>query len=97
VKQSLVDKLQQLVARSEELEALMSDPTIISDQNRFRDLSKEYAQLGPVVALFNRYQQLQADQAARRAGAMPESTPTSAASSSASSSPPRLHGKRQPR
>jgi len=64
VKQSLVDKLQQLVARSEELEALMSDPTIISDQNRFRDLSKEYAQLGPVVALFNRYQQLQADQAA---------------------------------
>jgi peptide chain release factor 1 len=64
VKQSLVDKLQQLVARAEELEALLSDPIIINDQNRFRDLSKEYAQLEPVVALFNRYQQAQADQAA---------------------------------
>jgi peptide chain release factor 1 len=64
VKQSLVDKLQQLVARAEELEALLSDPIIISDQNRFRDLSKEYAQLEPIVALFNHYKQVQADQTA---------------------------------
>jgi len=64
VKQSLVNKLQQLVARSEELEALLSDPDIIGDQNRFRDLSREYSQLEPVVALFNRYDQAQADQAA---------------------------------
>jgi len=64
VQQSLVEKLQQLTARSEELEALLSDPDIIGDQNRFRDLSKEYAQLGPVVALFSQYQLALADQAA---------------------------------
>ncbi|MAF83844.1 MAG: peptide chain release factor 1 [Gammaproteobacteria bacterium] len=64
MKQSLVNKLQQLVARSEELGALLSDPNIITDQNRFRDLSKEYAQLEPVIALFNDYEQAQADQTA---------------------------------
>ena len=64
MKQSLVDKLQQLAARSEELGALLSDPDIINDQNRFRDLSREYAQLEPVVALFSQYEQAQADQTA---------------------------------
>jgi len=64
MKQSLIDKLQQLVARSEELEALLADPDIINDQNRFRDLSKEYAQLEPVIALFRQYERAQADQAA---------------------------------
>jgi peptide chain release factor 1 len=62
VKQSLINKLQQLVARSEELGALLSDPDIIQDQNRFRDLSKEYAQLEPVIALFRDYEQARADQ-----------------------------------
>jgi len=61
VKQSLVDKLQQLVARSEELGGLLSDPDIISDQNRFRDLSKEYAQLENIVGLTRSYELAQAD------------------------------------
>jgi len=64
VKQSLVDKLQQLVARSEELGALLSDPIVINDQNRFRDLSREYAQLEPVIELFRQFERAQADQAA---------------------------------
>jgi len=64
VKQSLVDKLQQLVARSEELGALLSDPVIINDQNRFRDLSREYAQLEPVIELFRQFERVQADQTA---------------------------------
>ena len=64
MKQSLVDKLQQLVARSEELGALLSDPGVIKDQNRFRDLSKEYAQLEPIIELFGQYERAQADQAA---------------------------------
>jgi len=66
VKQSLIDKLQQLVARSEELSGLLSDPDIIGNQNRFRDLSKEYAQLGPVVALTRDYERAQADLAAAK-------------------------------
>ena len=56
MKQSLVDKLQQLVARSEELGALLSDPDVINDQNRFRDLSKEYAQLESIVDLTRSYE-----------------------------------------
>jgi peptide chain release factor 1 len=61
VKQSLVDKLQQLVARSEELGGLLSDPDIIGDQTRFRDLSKEYAHLESIVDLTRSYEQAQAD------------------------------------
>ena len=64
MKQSLVDKLQQLVARSEELGALLSDPGVINDQNRFRDLSKEYAQLEPIIDLFGQYERAQADMTA---------------------------------
>jgi peptide chain release factor 1 len=56
MKASLLQKLTSLVERHEELSALLSDPTIISDQTRFRDLSKEYAQLEPVVACFTHYQ-----------------------------------------
>jgi peptide chain release factor 1 len=64
VKQSLIDKLHQLAARSEELGGLLSDPEVIGDQNRFRDLSKEYAQLEPVVTLFQAFQQAEEDRAA---------------------------------
>ncbi len=64
MKQSLVDKLQQLAARAEELGGLLSDPDIIGNQNRFRDLSKEYSQLEPIVALFRQFQQSRADRAA---------------------------------
>lgn len=42
-------KLQNLFERYEELKELLSDPTVTSDLNRYRDLSKEYAQLEPTV------------------------------------------------
>ena len=48
MKASIAEKLQQLAARSEELGHLLGDPQVISDQQRFRELSKEYAQLEPV-------------------------------------------------
>jgi peptide chain release factor 1 len=44
------------VDRHEELAASLSDPQVINDQTRFRDLSKEYAQLQPLVQCFQRYQ-----------------------------------------
>ncbi len=62
MKQRLIHKLQQLVSRSEELGGLLSDPDIINDQNRFRDLSREYAQLEPVVTLYREFEHAQADQ-----------------------------------
>lgn len=56
MKSSLLNKLTSLVERHEELAALLSDATIINDQSRFRDLSKEYAHLESIVECFRRYQ-----------------------------------------
>ena len=58
---SIQAKLETLVYRLEEISALLADGDVIGDQNRFRDLSKEYAQLSPVVDCFNRYQSTLAD------------------------------------
>ena len=61
MKESVIRKLEGLLERHEELQALLSDASIISDQDRFRALSKEYSQLEDVVAGFKGYQQAQAD------------------------------------
>ncbi|MCG8413103.1 MAG: peptide chain release factor 1 [Pseudomonadales bacterium] len=58
MKQSIRLKLDNLKDRFDELEALLSDADIISDQNKYRDLSKEYAELEDVVKSFNRYQEV---------------------------------------
>src|SRR5690606_41902533 len=46
---SLRRKLEALAERREELERLLSDPDVIGDAERFRDLSREFAQLEPVA------------------------------------------------
>lgn len=56
MKPSIERKLQALVERHEELSALLADPETIQQQNRFREFSKEYAQLGPIVNVFKQYQ-----------------------------------------
>ncbi|MEZ5563663.1 MAG: peptide chain release factor 1 [Gammaproteobacteria bacterium] len=61
---SIVGKLEKLAARSEELGGLLTDPQILGDQARFRDLSREYAQIAPVVTLFRAWRRIEADQAA---------------------------------
>lgn len=66
MKESVIRKLEGLLERYEELQALLSDAGIISDQDRFRALSKEYAQLEDVVAGFKAYQQAQADLASAK-------------------------------
>jgi peptide chain release factor 1 len=58
---SIVEKLNRLKARAEEVGALLTDPQVIGDQVRFRDLSREYAQLEPVVSLFREYQKAEED------------------------------------
>ena len=55
IKKSLLDKLAQLGERHEELSALLSDSGVIGDQNRFRAYSREYAEIGPVVAAHAEY------------------------------------------
>lgn len=55
MKDSIRQKLIHLADRFEEINALLSDPEIISNQNKFRDLSKEYAQIEPVVKTYHAY------------------------------------------
>ncbi len=61
MKPSILQKLIILGERYEELGALLSDSEVISDQNRFRGLSQEYAEIEPVVECFQRYQNVSND------------------------------------
>ncbi len=49
------EKLHILAKRFLEIEQEMSNPDVIRDQNRFRDLNKEHSRLSPVVALHKEY------------------------------------------
>jgi peptide chain release factor 1 len=66
VKSSIEEKLTRLVERYEEIAHLLSDPTVIGDTNKFRDLSKEYARLEPVAKDFGAYKTLARDLADAR-------------------------------
>ena len=61
MKPSIINKLDSLKERYEELEALLGDASVISDQDKFRAYSKEYAQLEDVVKSFSRWNQLNAN------------------------------------
>ena len=61
MKESVIRKLEGLLERNEEVLALLGDASIIADQERFRSLSKEYAQLEDVVKSFKAYQQAKDD------------------------------------
>jgi peptide chain release factor 1 len=61
MKESVYRKLEILVERYEEVQALLSDPSVISNQDRFRALSKEYSELEDVTKTFNAYRQSEDD------------------------------------
>ena len=61
MKDSIRFKLEAVLERHEELEGLLAVPEIINDQNQYRDLSQEYARIGPIVSLFGEFQSLQTD------------------------------------
>ena len=56
MKPSMHTKLLNLVARYEELRTILSDHSVADDMNRFRDLSREYSQLEPIIQMYQRYQ-----------------------------------------
>ncbi len=56
MKESIHNKLESLSERLEEINHLLSSPDVIGDQNKFRALSQEHAQLTPVVNCFNDYE-----------------------------------------
>ena len=57
LKQSLQQKLDKLTERRGEIHALLSDADVIRDQNQFRNLSKEVAEINPVVNCYGDYLQ----------------------------------------
>ncbi|MCP3852830.1 MAG: peptide chain release factor 1 [Gammaproteobacteria bacterium] len=57
MKPSIQNKLETLAERYEEIAILLSQPEVMADQNKFRELSKEYADLGPLVECFKQYQE----------------------------------------
>jgi peptide chain release factor 1 len=58
---SIVKKLEAIEERQNEVGALLADADTISDQDKYRQLSKEYAQLTPVVDTFSAWQQANSD------------------------------------
>lgn len=57
MKKSIQIKLETLCERHHEIAALLSEPDTQSNQNKFRSLSQEYAQISPLVACYQRYEQ----------------------------------------
>ncbi|MBO5426492.1 MAG: peptide chain release factor 1 [Lachnospiraceae bacterium] len=51
----MFDKLEDLVARLDELEGMLSDPDVVTNQERFRSLMKEQAELSPIVEKYKEY------------------------------------------
>ena len=60
MKSNLHERLHQVSSRYEEVGLLLSQPEIFSDQNRFRELSMEYAQIEPLVQAWQNWQATQA-------------------------------------
>ena len=66
MKASILSRLDQLAERFEELNALLGDAGVIGDQPQFRKLSREHAEIEPVVQALLAYRRTQADQQASR-------------------------------
>ena len=55
MQESILRKLQALVERHQEVEQLLSQPEVIADQEKFRELNREYSQLQTTVSTFREY------------------------------------------
>jgi peptide chain release factor 1 len=64
MKESIRHKLESVRDRFEEIAGLLADPDVIGDQNQFRNLSKEYSRVEPIVKLFSDFEALDSDIAA---------------------------------
>lgn len=53
--------LEEVVDRFYEVESHLSDPAVIADQKRYRELTKEHADLSGIVAVYGKYKQVSSD------------------------------------
>lgn len=56
MKASIKTRLENLCERHDEIAALLSEPETQNNQNKFRALSQEYAQITPIVECYKKYQ-----------------------------------------
>ncbi|WP_416885360.1 peptide chain release factor 1 [Marinospirillum sp.] len=62
MKTSLLERLEKLAERFEELSALLSDPEVLGQQDKFRQFSIEYAELEPLIQAYQQRQALLVEQ-----------------------------------
>lgn len=55
----MLHKLAEVEARYEELNRLLADPVVLSDQNRLRDVAKEHREVEDLVEIYRSYRQLE--------------------------------------
>ena len=51
----MLDRLEKVRERYDELTSLLSDPAVLSNQERIRQLSKEHSDLAPLIRVYNMY------------------------------------------
>jgi peptide chain release factor 1 len=61
MKDSLRQQFERLALRLNELDATLADPTVASDMKRYRDLSREHAEVSGLVERFRRFEQRERD------------------------------------
>ncbi len=64
---SIRRKLETLAERHQEIGLLLSQPDVLGDNNRFRELSQEYAQLEPIVTSLHEHDQAERELTESRA------------------------------
>jgi peptide chain release factor 1 len=57
----MFDRLERSLERHAELQRLLSEPAVIADQQRFRELGKELRALEPIVRAYERFKKVRSD------------------------------------
>ncbi len=66
MKDTLRQQFERLAMRLAELDATLADPSVASDMNRYRALSREHAEVDSLVQRFRQYEQRERDAASAR-------------------------------
>ena len=57
----MLDRLEQVRERYDEITRLLSDPDVVSKQERYRELSKEHSDLTPLIKAYEQYRKVKND------------------------------------
>lgn len=57
----MLDRLERVRERYDELTRLLSEPDVVSNQERLRELSKEHSDLTPLIKVYNVYRKVHSD------------------------------------